>query len=354
MTSSPSTIAKLHWSAYLSDFASVFCLSSLHIIEFDTNDEAIERLYARYKDRAVRSLRAANNGCVTWSSLVLRFAENEFVIARGDGCNDCEVLAPTRERADEILRELRDTVGETTRTEKPGFAMLRHESGDIHCEREENLPEPAADEFLKLCYGEDILEWITSFQQRTRTRTGGFTLLDGPPGTGKTNLVMQMIQRLSATHVFYVLPVTQAGAFAAADFIPFWQRENVRRTGLTKVVVVEDADELLQHRAAGGSSILPAMLNVADGLAGRLMRLHVVCSINCPLHHLDPAILRPGRLLNHRRFDLLPAEAARRLARHLDIPWQPDRLDHAFSLAQIMNPTVLAPEQPKRAIGFAA
>lgn len=346
------TLPKLHWSNSLSDFSSVYCLSSLHIIEFNTEDESIERLYARYRDRAVRSVRAANHSSVTWNTLVLRFAENEFVIARGDGCNDCEVLAPTRERADDILRELRETLGDTAKKEVPGFSMLRLDGVDIECEREENLPDRAEDDFLKLCYGDDIVGWIDSFQQTTGNRPGGFTLLDGPPGTGKTSLIMQMIHRLSSTHVFYVLPVAQASAFAAADFIPFWQRENARHSNLTKVVVFEDADEVLQRRSTRGCAILPSMLNVADGLAGRLMRLHVICSINCPLDHLDPAILRPGRLLNYRRFELLSAQAARQVAESLESPGQPGRPDQCYSLAQIMNPAVIPPAAHKRSIGF--
>lgn len=354
MKTSLPTVAKLHWSNQLSDLTSVFCMSSLHVIEFDTDDDAIERLYKRYRELAVRSMRNANGSTVAWNTLVLRFAENEFVIARGDGCNDCEILAPTRERGDEILRELRKTLGKTQPKEMPGFSMLRNEGGDIYCEREENLPDASSDEFLQLCYGDDILTWIDTFQQTTAKRTGGFTLLDGPPGTGKTSLVTQMIQRLSKTHVFYVLPVTQASAFAAADFIPFWQRENTRRAGLTKVVVLEDADQLLQKRTDDSGTILPAMLNVADGLAGRMMRLHVICSVNCPMDHLDPAILRPGRLLNHRRFDRLPSDAARRVARHLNSDWQPESAEETYSLVQVLNPPVIRPTPTKRVLGFAA
>lgn len=354
MNSSPISVSKLHYLNTLSDLTSVFCMNSMHVIEFDIDDEAIERLYSRYRDLAVRSLINANGKSPTLQTLVLRFAENELVLIRGDGCNECEILAPTRERADQIRQELSRTLGTSGKKEKPGFSMLRNDSGDICCEREESLPEPASDEFLQHCYGDDVLEWIDSFKQKTLGRSGGFTLLDGPPGTGKTSLVTQMILRLHATHVFYVLPITQASAFAAADFIPFWQRENTRRAGQVKVVILEDADKLLRKRTDDSGSILPAMLNVADGLAGRMMRLHVICSINCPMDHLDPAILRPGRLLNHRRFDLLGIEAAKRVAQHLKINWQPDDLCEHYSLAQILNPPVIRKQASKRILGFAA
>ena len=345
---------KLHYNSKLSDLMSVFAMSPLHVVEFDTDEKGIERLHERYRDRVCRAFRDANGNRVTWNILVLRFAENEFVLARGNGCNDVEILAPTQERADALLNEMRETLGGSIKTDAPGFGMLRLDDGDLSCERVENLPSRCDDEFLQLCYGDDITGWIGSFSETTLSRTGGLTLLDGPPGTGKTSLITQMILRLSATHVFYVLPVAQANAFASADFIPFWQRENARHSDRVKVVVVEDADKLLRRRNDDGGGILPAMLNVADGLAGRMLRLHVVCSINCPLDHLDPAILRPGRLLNHRRFDLLNADSAQRVARHLNRNWLPMDQHSRYSLAEVLNPVVLDKPEPKRILGFAA
>lgn len=345
---------KLHYNSKLSDLMSVFALSPLHVVEFDTDEKGIERLHERYRDRVCRAYRDANNRRVNLNVLVLRFAENEFVLARGCGCNDVEILAPSQERADALLQEMRDALGGSIKKEAPHFGMLRLEDGDLSCERVENLPSRSDDDFLRLCYGDDITVWMESFSETTVSRTGGFTLLDGPPGTGKTSLIAQMVLRLSATHVFYVLPVAQANAFASADFIPFWQRENSRHADRVKVVVVEDADKLLRRRNDDGGGILPAMLNVADGLAGRMLRLHVVCSINCPLTDLDPAILRPGRLLNHRCFDLLNADAAKRVADHLQRDWRPADPSTCYSLAEVLNPVVLKKPEPKRILGFAA
>ncbi len=354
MNTSLTFVTKLHYHDKLSDLLSVFAMSPLHVVEFNTDEKGIDRLHERYRDRVCRTFRDANGGRVAWTVVVLRFAENEFVLVRGNGCNDVEILAPTQERADALLLEMRDALGTPSQAEAPGFNMVRLDCGDLSCDRVENLPPRCDEEFLRLCYGDDIPEWVGSFTETTLSRTGGFTLLDGPPGTGKTSLITQMILRLSATHVFYVLPVAQAGAFASADFIPFWQRENARHSDRVKVVVVEDADKLLRRRNDDGCGILPAMLNVADGLAGRMLRLHVVCSINCPLDHLDPAILRPGRLLNHRRFDLLSTSSARRVARHLKREWTATDPHARHSLAEILNKTVLMKPEPKRIVGFAA
>jgi ATP-dependent 26S proteasome regulatory subunit len=47
-----------------------------------------------------------------------------------------------------------------------------------------------------------------------------------------------------------------------------------------------------------------SLLNITDGLKGRMLRLHIICSGNAEMVDLDPAVLRPGRLMNHRRFAL--------------------------------------------------
>ena len=85
-----------------------------------------------------------------------------------------------------------------------------------------------------------------------------------------------------------------------------------------------------------------------------MLRLHVICSINCHLDELDPAILRPGRLINHRRFDLLDTTAALTVAKHAQQPWQPRPGCDRYSLAEILNPIVLEEPKPKRLLGFAA
>ena len=75
-----------------------------------------------------------------------------------------------------------------------------------------------------------------------------------------------------------------------------------------KVIVMEDAERLLWRRNGDNREAVSSLLNIADGLMGRMLRLHVICSVNARMEDLDPAVLRPGRLMNHRRFDALSRE----------------------------------------------
>ena len=87
-------------------------------------------------------------------------------------------------------------------------------------------------------------------------------------------------------------------------------------------------------RARDNHDQLSNFLNIADGLPGEFLKLHLICTINCKIDKLDPAVTRTGRLLAYRNFRLLNrAEAVRlALAKGLAIPIQ-----ESYSLAEIYN-----------------
>lgn len=67
-------------------------------------------------------------------------------------------------------------------------------------------------------------------------------------------------------------------------------------------------------------------------MLGDFLRLQIICTINCTTADIDPALLRPGRLLCHRVFARLKPCEARRLAEVLGrtLP-----VAHDYSLAEV-------------------
>lgn len=99
------------------------------------------------------------------------------------------------------------------------------------------------------------------------------------------------------------------------------------------------------------AAALSNMFNVADGLLGEFLNLHVICTINCEIEKLDPAIIRSGRLLESWQFRRLTAAEARRLstAKGLNLQEQKDE----YSLAEIYNGQSPLPNGGQsKAIGF--
>jgi hypothetical protein len=335
----------------MSDIGVRFAESPLYRIGFDITDDDVETLAQTYRERIFRVRRKAGPDQLHWRALLLRFSDDTFVLALGDGREWGEIFAPTHEQAVALHEEISAKLKESQPADAPFFYMLRHDGDEFLTERVDHLPDDPGDEFLQLCYGADIESWLKQFSERTAERAGGLTILEGPPGTGKTSLVSVMIRRLEKSHVFYVLPVAQDGALSSPELVPFWQTQNKRHPDRIKVIVIEDAERLLWPRHNGNREAVSTVLNIADGLVGRMLRLHILCSVNARLNELDPAIMRPGRLMNQRAFRRLPRETARRLANLKALQFRPDEDRDEFALAEILNPDVASPAD-KPQIGF--
>jgi hypothetical protein len=336
----------------MSDLGVDYALSPFHRIGFEIDDAGIQTLSEHYHDRVFRARQWFDHEKLSWTTLLLRFEENAFVVAHGDGRNQAEVIAPRAEQVRALHAELRKVLHGEDKPKQPAFYMLRCDYSEFSADPIENVPEAVTDDFLHLCYGEDILDWIAEFTEKTVTRAGGLTIFDGPPGTGKTSLITQMIRRLEKTHVFYSLPASQDRALSSPELVPFWQKQNTRHGDRVKVIVLEDAERLLWRRNGDNREAVSSLLNIADGLMGRMLRLHIICSVNAKMEDLDPAVLRPGRLMNHRRFQGLSRAMAERVAAARGLSFEPNELAESYSLAEILNPGPAEVPQERPAIGF--
>jgi hypothetical protein len=335
----------------MSDIGLRFADSPVHRIGFEITEADIQALAQTYRDRVFRVRRKATPDQLHWHTLLLRFADDLFILALGDGRDWAEIFAPTDEQATALHAEVTAKLKEQQPSEAPFFYMLRFDYSEFATERVEQIPDDPGDEFLRLCYGSDIDAWIAQFNERTTGRPGGLTILEGPPGTGKTSLVSVMIRRLEESHVFYVLPASQDSALSSPELVPFWQKQNKRHPDRIKVIVIEDAERLLWPRRGDNREAVSSVLNIADGLVGRMLRLHILCSVNARLNELDPAIMRPGRLMNQRTFRHLPRNTAQRLADLKALPFQPGTDRDEFALAEVLNPGA-APLPAEPRIGF--
>jgi hypothetical protein len=334
------------------DLGLTYAMRPLYRITFELEQATIERLAQRFSDRIYRSYRRVTANGLELATLVLRFDDETFVMAMASYSQRGEVYAPSAERAEIVYRQLEPILKECAVASKPAFYMLRCDGNDISAEEITDVPEPLADDLMTLYYGRDINEWIQGFDRHTRNKIGGITILEGVPGTGKTTLVSQLVVRLTASHVFYVLPVGNDRALTSPELVPFWVGQNEQHPDKVKVIVMEDAERVLLRRDVDNQNSISALLNIADGLMGRMLRLHLVCSLNGQLDEIDPAILRPGRLLSYRRFGLLSKENATAIARARGVSFEPARGHEGFTLAEVLNPSVVEQPSQEVRIGF--
>ena len=251
------------------------------------------------------------------------------------------------------LKAVGDEVGVQPINLPPQYQRLwrRHTHGD-HTSTTED--------WLALHYGATFPAWHTQFVTRLREslpRGGGLTLLRGEPGVGKSSYLRFLLAQLRHTHRFYYLPASAFHLLTNPAMAEFWLQEGKDHFGRGgRVVILEDAERLLMERAADNRDALTNLLNLADGFLGDALQLHIIATVNCPLDRIDPALLRPGRLLASYAFERLTKESAKRLAaaEGLTLPTTvPEQ--STYSLADLYAKPTITPAtsstQPRR-VGF--
>jgi hypothetical protein len=225
-----------------------------------------------------------------------------------------KVYAPTPQAAHTVAQTFRRYV-KPTAEDKPRFFVISIATEGPVAERVVvERAAPLTDEDLRLNYGDDFPEWEQQWLSRVRKSASGLTILHGPPGTGKTSFLRALMNRLLSSTVFYYVPISEAEMLSSPRFVNFWIAQSRRHKSKLKIAILEDAEDLLRPREDGTREKVSNLLNIADGLLGDHLRLHLVTTTNAPISQLDPAVVRPGRLVGDRAFRRLTRAEAARLA----------------------------------------
>jgi hypothetical protein len=309
----------------------------------------LQRLLSKYAAQLLRSIQRFHtmDGENTWDDLTFRLGPRAFVYA------DVSRVIACAESAEEAMRTARQFHDDAVLPEEPrgGRYRLIRTGRDISTQTVPLSPDTVLDEArLELHYGTGFLEWHRDYLRQLRRHRSGLTILEGPPGTGKTSYLRHLMGELTESHRFYFIPNGSLSLLSNPEFVGFWASERRCYEKENFVVVLEDSDAALMARGSDNRDQVSAILNLSDGMLADFLRLQIICTINCSATEIDPALLRPGRLLNHRLFDRLPHDQASRLAGHLgrSLPGPGD-----YALAEIFAEDIPAP-RPRRHIGFTA
>jgi hypothetical protein len=142
---------------------------------------------------------------------------------------------------------------------------------------------------------------------KSTTPAGRLTIIDGPPGTGKSYLIRALVSSV-ADCAWVFVPSEMVAGLSGPNLASVLL--DYREEGRPIVLVVEDADECLTQRSAQNMSSISTLLNVSDGILGQLVDIRVVCTTNTPFEELDKASKREGRLLERIEVDSLSGEQA--------------------------------------------
>ena len=212
--------------------------------------------------------------------------------------------------------------------------------------------------FPDLHYGEGFQEFHTSLMERVNTQTKGLVLLHGDPGTGKTQYIRVLLKELANMNksVLYAPPSLSASLTEPEmiEFISDWVIESEKDC----ILLIEDAEPLLEVRNGldGRTTGISNLLNMTDGLLNDILGLMVIATFNTELSKIDPALLRPQRLLARKMFKKMPKERATKLAEAISAELPninyPATLAEFYAANQNHNVLIHDLEEERKIIGF--
>ena len=286
--------------------------------------------------KMVRSFRLIKDrkGEDEWCDVIFKFGERAFLY--GDKAIPRIVAyASTEDEAEQMVRDFEKRYVAPKAPEAGTFQLIRLDDSDISSHTVPlELESVLSDESFDLHYPDGTESWHNEFEKKLTERKKGLSILEGKPGTGKTSYLRHLMGVLKETHRFYFIPPASMGMLSNPKFIGFWAKERSSHVGKKLVVILEDADAVLMTRGSDNRDEVSALLNLSDGMLGDFLSLHIICTINCKISDIDQALLRPGRLISHRKFERLDPDQALRLANHLgkSLPEKGD-----YSLAEVFT-----------------
>jgi len=261
--------------------------------------------------RSVRTL-PFKDALVEWDDLTFQFGPRAFLCADN---NRIAGFASTPKEAERLVTQFSKTYRKPSAPSGGDFLLIQQDRSDIRCHTVSLPPDTLlTPEMLGLHYGGGIGEWHRDLVGKLQKRNTGLAILEGQPGTGKTFYLRHLMGELKETHRFYFIPTSNMGVLSRQDFIGFWADQRRVHANRKFIVILEDSDAALMTRGTDNREQVSAILNLADGMLADFLRLQIICTINCSTADIDPALLRPGRLLCHRVFNRLNYDEAARLA----------------------------------------
>lgn len=194
-------------------------------------------------------------------------------------------------------------------------------------------------------YNDDFAIAYKKIVSFLKSKSNGLVLLTGEPGTGKSSLLMHLTSVCKDLNTRFVfIPAVFADILSDPSFLSF-AISNLDNS----VLVLEDAEEVLKARSAGGSSSVSNILNITDGILGKLVKVKIIATVN-KSHVIDTAITRKGRLRLYYTFTKLSVEKSNKLYKKLK---KSNVTTVPLTLAEIYNsePIDLGITEPKK-IGF--
>jgi hypothetical protein len=162
---------------------------------------------------------------------------------------------------------------------------------------------------LESNYNDDFIDIHNKILDSLSSESVGLYLLHGDFGTGKTTYIRHLI-RNTDKRVIFVSP-SMVDQFSSPEMIPFLMKYP------NSIIIIEDAENIIKTREAGGNQSVSNLLNLSDGVLGDCLKFQIICTFNTNKRSIDKALLRKGRLIQSYEFNELTIEKTNMLQEKL-------------------------------------
>ncbi|HAI76167.1 MAG TPA: AAA family ATPase [Microscillaceae bacterium] len=222
----------------------------------------------------------------------------------------------------ELITTIRQSIGEMRAESK---IFLLYESQKTLCLRDFEVKKNNID--LQRNYNDDFATIHELIVNRLNTANDkGLVLLYGVPGTGKTSYIRYLTSLINKRMIY--IPPDFAYKIASPDFLP------LLISNPNSVLIIEDAEDIVEARETGRNISVSNLLNLADGLLSDCLNIQILCTFNTHISNIDTALLRKGRLIATYEFKPLAAPKAQELSNQLGFE---TKIERPMSLADIYN-----------------
>ncbi len=180
---------------------------------------------------------------------------------------------------------------------------------------------------LEKNYNDDFIPIHNNILERLNSKNDkGLILLHGLPGTGKTSYIRYLTSVVNK-RMIYISPEFAEKIGSPTFLSMISQYPN-------SIIVIEDAENIIGERKAGGNSAISNLLNLSDGLLSDCLKIQIICSFNTDISKVDKALMRKGRLIAKYNFGALCIEKSKQLSASLGFE---TIINKEMTLAEIFN-----------------
>lgn len=176
-------------------------------------------------------------------------------------------------------------------------------------------------------YDNYITDKVNSIIDLINTRKKGMFLFHGEKGCGKTSFIKYLINKSSKD--FYYINGENALSFSSASFLEF-----IASNSKNAVFIFEDMEHLITSRETKSNNLISDILNASDGILSDILSPIFIFTFNTQIENIDPAFLRPGRLILEQEFKKLSYKKSNKIAKKIKVKLPENK---EYSLAEIFE-----------------